>query len=59
MTHDRMALIALIEKAGDTDLLGYAAERMIRLEVEAPTGVPAGQRGPERLTQRNRYRDRA
>lgn len=63
MTDDRMALIDLIEKGADgdlvRDLLGYAAERMMELEVEARTGAPIGQRSAERLTQRNGYRDRA
>lgn len=63
MTDDRMALIDLIEKGADgdlvRDLLGYAAERMMELEVEARTGAPIGQRSSDRLTQRNGYRDRA
>ncbi|KQT60970.1 transposase [Methylobacterium sp. Leaf456] len=63
MTDDRMALIDLIEKRADgdlvRDLLGYAAERMMELEVEARTGAPMGQRSSDRLTQRNGYRDRA
>ncbi|GEP07916.1 IS256 family transposase [Methylobacterium oxalidis] len=63
MTDDRMALIELIEKGADgdlvRDLLAFAAERMMELEVEARTGAPAGQRSPDRLTQRNGYRVRA
>ena len=63
MTDDRMALIELIEKSGDTDLvrdmLAFAAERLMDMEVEALTGVPAGVRSPERLVQRNGYRERA
>ena len=47
MTDDRMALIDLIEKGADgdlvRDLLGYAAERMMELEVEARTGAPIGE----------------
>ena len=57
MTDDRMALIELIEKGADADLvrelLAFAADRMMELEVEARTGAPAGARSAERLTQRN------
>ena len=63
MTNDRMALLDLIEKGADADLvremLAFAAERMMELEVEARTGAPAGQRSPDRLNQRNGYRERA
>ena len=63
MTDDRMALVALIEKSADADLvremLAFAAERLMELEVEAKTGVPAGARSPERLNHRNGYRERA
>jgi putative transposase len=63
MTDERMALIELIEKGADADLirdmLAFAAERLMNLEVEALTGVPAGVRSPERLTHRNGYRERA
>jgi putative transposase len=60
MTDERMALIELIEKGADADLirdmLAFAAERLMSLEVEALTGAPAGVRSPERLTHR-RYHD--
>ena len=63
MTDERMALIELIEKGADADLvrelLAFAADRMMELEVEAKTGVPAGARSPDRLNQRNGYRERA
>ena len=63
MTDERMALIELIEKGADADLvrelLAFAADRMMELEVEARTGVPAGARSPDRLNQRNGYRERA
>src|SRR5436853_3671342 len=62
MTNDRMALLALIEKRSDTDLvremLAFAAERLMDLEVETLTGAPAGVRSPERLNHRNGYRER-
>jgi transposase-like protein len=62
MTDERMALIELIEKGADADLirdmLAFAAERLMNLEVEALTGAPAGVRSPERLNYRNGYRER-
>ena len=63
MTDERMALIELIEKRADgdlvRDLLAFAAERIMELEVEAQTGVPMGARSPDRLNHRNGYRERA
>src|SRR6059058_486782 len=63
MTDARMVLVELIEKRTDTDLvremLAFAAARLMDLEVEAKTGVPAGVRSPERLNHRNGYRERA
>src|SRR4051794_10281116 len=63
MTDDRMALVELIEKRADTDLvremLAFAAARLMDLEVETLTGAPAGLRSPERLNHRNGYRERA
>ena len=62
MTDDRMVLIELIEKGADGDLvrelLAFAAQRMMELEIQAKTGVPAGVRSPARLNQRNGYRER-
>jgi transposase-like protein len=63
MTDDRMALIELIEKGADADLvrelLAFAADRLMALEVEAHTGAPAGARSTDRVNQRNGYRERA
>jgi putative transposase len=63
MTDEMMSLRALIEKAPDADLLremiGFAAQRLMELEVEAQTGAAYGEKNPERLVQRNGYRDRA
>jgi putative transposase len=63
MTDDRMTLLELIEKEADPDLvrdmLAYAAERIMEVEIEAHTGAPSGARSPERLNQRNGYRERA
>jgi putative transposase len=62
MTDDRMALIELIEKDADTDLvremLSFAAERLMEAEVEARTGAGLGERSSGRLVQRNGYRER-
>ena len=62
MTEDRMALIELVEKSADADLvremLAFAAERLMEAEVEARTGAPKGARAPERATHRNGYRER-
>src|ERR671911_2042044 len=62
MTEDRMALCQLVEKSSDADLLremiGFAAERLMELEVQGLTGAGYGERAPGRLAQRNGYRDR-
>jgi putative transposase len=63
MTDERMALIDLIEKSADSDLvremLSFAAERLMEAEVEARTGAAHGLRDPARQVQRNGYRERA
>jgi transposase-like protein len=63
MTDDRMALLELIEKRADADLvremLRFAAGRVMELEVQARTGAAHGARDPARLEQRNGYRERA
>ncbi len=62
MTEDMMVLRGLLEKSGDADLLremiGFAAERLMELEVGARTGAGLGEKSPDRLVQRNGYRDR-
>jgi putative transposase len=62
MTDDRMALIELIEKGADGDLvremLAFAADRLMDAEVEARTGAAHGERDASRLVQRNGYRER-
>lgn len=62
MTDPMMSLQSLLEKSSDADLLremiGFAAQRLMELEVEGLTGAAHGARTPERLTYRNGYRDR-
>ncbi|MBB6255404.1 transposase-like protein [Nitrospirillum iridis] len=62
MTDEMMALRSMLEKGADADVLrqmiGFAAERLMELEVHALTGAAPGERSPDRLVQRNGYRDR-
>ena len=62
MTDAKMALLELVDQEADADLvremLAFAAERMMDLEIEAKTGAPAGTRSPDRLNHRNGYRER-
>ena len=62
MTDDRMALMELVEKQADGDLvremLAFAAERIMEAEIEARTGAAKGARSPMREAQRNGYRER-
>jgi putative transposase len=62
MTNERMALLELIEKGADADLvrelLAFASERLMATEVDHLTGAAAGARSPERVNYRNGYRER-
>jgi putative transposase len=62
MTDDTMALRTLLEKSPDADFLremiGFAAERLMELEVQGLTGAGHGERSTERVNSRNGYRDR-
>ena len=62
MTDEMMGLQNLLGKSADTDFLremiGFAAQRLMELEVEGLTGAGHGERSAERMTHRNGYRDR-
>ncbi|NRF10339.1 IS256 family transposase [Agrobacterium pusense] len=62
MIDDMMNLRSLVEKSADADLLremiGFAAEKLMALEVSAKTGAGYGEKNGFRLALRNGYRDR-
>jgi len=62
MTDDKMALMELVEKTDDAELvrelLAYGAQRLMAAEVDQLTGAPAGARSAERTNHRNGYRER-
>jgi len=62
MTNDMMNLRSLVEKSAAADLLremiGFAAEKLMALEVGVATGADYGEKNALRLAQRNGYRDR-
>lgn len=62
MTEDNMDVQALLGKSADADFLremiGFAAQRLMDLEVGGLTGAGYGEKNPERLAQRNGYRER-
>jgi transposase-like protein len=57
-----MDLQALLAKSPDADFLremiGFAAQRLMELEIGGLTGAAYGEKNPERLAQRNGYRER-
>jgi putative transposase len=62
MTDDKIALREMLEKGSDAtflrEMIGFAAERPMELEVGGLTGAAHGERSPDRLAQRNGYRER-
>jgi transposase-like protein len=62
MTNDMMDVQALVGKTADgdflRDMIGFAAQRLMELEVGGLTGAAYGEKDGERLVQRNGYRDR-
>src|SRR5215213_5701829 len=62
MTDDRMALVELLQKSGESDFLRAVAEAVLQLlmeaDVEGVIGAGRHERSPERPNYRNGYRDR-
>ena len=62
MTDDKIALRQMLEKGSDAtflrEMIGFAAQRLMEPEVGEVTGAAHGERSPDRLVQRNGYRDR-
>jgi len=62
MTDKSMLFEELIEKSSDIDFLcemiGFAADRLVALEVDGLCGAVHGERSASRENQRNGYRDR-
>src|SRR5579859_3659089 len=62
MTDDRMALVELLQKSGDSDFLRSVAEAVLQIlmeaDVEGLIGAGRHERTADRLNYRNGYRDR-
>src|ERR687884_1466986 len=62
MTEERMALVELLQKSGDSDFLRSVAEAVLQIlmeaDVEGLIGASRHERSAERLNYRNGYRDR-
>jgi len=62
MTDDKIAFRQMLEKGSDAtflrEMIGFAAQRLMELEVGEVTGAAHGERSPDRMVQRNGYRER-
>src|SRR5437762_6589668 len=62
MTEDRMALVELLQKSGESDFLRAVAEAVLQIlmesDVEGLIGAGRHERSGDRLNYRNGYRDR-
>src|SRR5947209_4430565 len=63
MTDERMALVELLQKSGDSDFLRAVAEAVLQIlmeaDVEGLIGASRHERSAERLNYRNGYRERS
>jgi transposase-like protein len=63
MTEDRMALVELLQKSGESDFLRAVAEAVLQIlmeaDVEGVIGAGRHERSADRLNYRNGYRDRS
>ena len=63
MTEDRMALVELLQKSGESDFLRAVAEAVLQIlmeaDVEGLIGAGRHERSADRLNYRNGYRERS
>ena len=63
MTEDRMALVELLQKSGESDFLRAVAESVLQIlmesDVEGLIGAGRHERTGDRLNYRNGYRERS